>query len=201
MSGSVFADPGGHLSTLRAALDWYPDQIWRWLLACQWHRLAQEEAFVARTAEIGDMTGSVVTANRQVRDLMRLALLQQRRYAPYQKWLGTAFAELPDHDDLAHQLAGAARGDQGALGAAYLAVAARHNTGELTGPVHAGLGDYHDRPARVVMADRFSDALRATVTDPRLTGLPLIGSVDQIVDNVDILDDPTLFRRLTALYR
>jgi hypothetical protein len=46
-------------------LGWYPDQVWRWLLACQWHRLAQEEAFVARTAEVGDDLGSVVTAGRQ----------------------------------------------------------------------------------------------------------------------------------------
>ena len=201
VSGAVFADPHGHLSTLRAALEWYPDQIWRWLLACQWHRLAEEEAFVARTAEVGDMTGSVVTANRQVRDLMRLALLQQRRYAPYQKWLGTAFADLPDHEDLARHLAGAARGDQDALGAAYLAVAHRHNASALTAPVHASLSDYHDRPARVVMADQFSHALRATLTDPRLIGLPLIGSVDQVIDNVDVLDDPTLFRRLRALYQ
>lgn len=90
VAGAVPADDSGALSELRQGLSWYPDQVWRWLLACQWHRLAQEEAFVTRTAEVGDETGSAVTAARLTRDMMRLALLLDRRYAPYQKWLGTA---------------------------------------------------------------------------------------------------------------
>ena len=201
VGGAVFTDPGGELSKLRDTVAWYPEQLWRWLLAYQWHRLAQEEAFVARAAEIGDSTGSVVIANRQVREIMRLALLQQRRYAPYQKWLGTAFANLSHGDDLPRHLAGAARGDQDALARAYLAVAARHDSSQLTAPVQACLGDYHDRPARVIMADQFTAALHATVTDPWLKGLPLLGSVDQVVDNVDVLDDPTQYRRLRPLYQ
>lgn len=200
VSGAVFADPDGQLSALREKLAWYPDQIWRWLLACQWHRLAQEEAFVARATEVGDTTGAVVIANRQVRELMRLALLQHRRYAPYQKWLGSAFAELPSEDGLAGYLAAAGRGDQDALGAAYLALATRHNASKLTAPIQAGVGDYYDRPARVIMADQFRQALQATVTDGVLATLPLIGSVDQVVDNVEVLDDPTMFRRLVPLY-
>ena len=199
--GAVFVDPTGELSAVRAALDWYPDQVWRWLLACQWHRLAQEEAFVARTAEVGDVTGSVVSAARQVRDLMRLALLQDRKYAPYQKWLGMAFKELSQDDRLAEHLDAASHGNEIALGEAYLTMAARHNASRLTPAVEAEVGAYHDRPARVIMADRFSDALRRTVTDTFLRGLPLIGSVDQIVDNTDVLVDPARYRRLVSLYQ
>jgi hypothetical protein len=50
-SGAVYADDDGELSSIRESLAWYPDEIWRWLIACQWRRLSQEEAFVARTAE------------------------------------------------------------------------------------------------------------------------------------------------------
>lgn len=103
VAGRVYADGLGALGRVRQTLAWYPDQVWRWLLACQWHRLAQEEAFVARTAEVGDELGSALTAARLVRDMMRLALLLDRRYAPYHKWLGTAFAR---GDDLPAQLAG-----------------------------------------------------------------------------------------------
>ncbi|WP_202870597.1 DUF4037 domain-containing protein [Kribbella sp. VKM Ac-2571] len=85
---------------VRDALAWYPDQIWRWTLACQWSRIAQEEAFVQRTHEVGDELGSRVVAARLVRDLMRLAMLQARTYAPYSKWLGTAFARLGHPDGL-----------------------------------------------------------------------------------------------------
>ena len=110
VAGAVHTDGLGVLGPLRRRLAWFPDQVWRWMLACQWHRLAQEEAFVARTAEVGDGLGSAVTAARQVRELMRLALLLERRYAPYQKWLGTAFARMPHDDDLPARLDSAVRG-------------------------------------------------------------------------------------------
>ncbi len=114
---------------------------------CQWRRIAQEEAFVARTAEVGDTAGSRIVAARQVRELMRLALLLARQYAPYQKWLGTAVAELPADDELPAALDAASTGDQDALGAAYLAVAARHNASGLTAPLPASAGQLL-RPSR-----------------------------------------------------
>jgi hypothetical protein len=49
VAGAVHADLDGALTRLRTDLAWYPDQVWRWLLACQWARIAQEQAFVART--------------------------------------------------------------------------------------------------------------------------------------------------------
>ncbi len=199
-AGAVFADPDGALAAVRSRLAWYPDQLWRWLLACQWQLIAQEEAFVARTAEVGDMIGSRVVAARHVRQLMRLALLLSRRYAPYQKWLGTAFARLDHHDDLPAMLTTALAGSQDALGEAFLAMAARQDASGLAPPVHARIGNYHDRPARVIMADRYADALSDTITDPWLRTLPLTGSVDQIVDNTDVLERPDLCRRLAPLY-
>jgi hypothetical protein len=89
-AGEVFHDDSGELTRVRAALAWYPDDVWRYVLACQWHRIAQEEAFPGRCAEVGDTLGSVTVTARLVRDLMRLCLLMHRRYPPYSKWLGTA---------------------------------------------------------------------------------------------------------------
>lgn len=80
--GAVFHDGTGALTAARHRLAWYPDQVWRYLLACQWQRVSQEEAFVGRCAEAGDELGSAVTAARLVRDLMRLTFLLERRYAP-----------------------------------------------------------------------------------------------------------------------
>lgn len=205
VSGAIYADDDGVLGDVRERLGWYPDQVWRWLLACQWHRLAQEEAFVARAAEVGDDLGSAVTAARQVRELMRLAMLIGRRYAPYQKWLGTAFMRLPHPDTLPDLLrramtAASARTREDALAGAYMALAERHNMAGLTEPVPAAVGDYFGRPARVLMADRFADALLATVNDETLRGLPLIGGVDQHSDSTDVLQNPDVYRRTTALY-
>ena len=62
--------------------------MWRYVLACQWKRISQEEAFVGRCGEVGDELGSAVVAARLIRDVMRLVLLIERRYPPYSKWLG-----------------------------------------------------------------------------------------------------------------
>ncbi len=174
-------------------------------MACQWRRLAQEEAFVARTAQVGDETGSAVTAARQVRDVMRVALLLERRYAPYQKWLGTAFDRLSHCDDLPRQLALAvgaqdASAHEAALAAAYTAVSKRHNQANLTASVDPAVRAFHARPAQVLMADRIADACLATIADPVLQSLPLIGSIDQHVDSTDVMSNPELCRRFAPVY-
>src|SRR5262245_35496151 len=56
-AGAIFHDATGELSTLREALGWYPDDVWRYLPACQGRRISEEEAFVGRTAEVGDELG------------------------------------------------------------------------------------------------------------------------------------------------
>ncbi len=206
VSGDVFHDDTGSLSRLRAQLSWYPDDVWWWMLACQWGRLGQEESFVQRTAEVGDDTGSAVVTARLVRDVMRLALLVSRHYAPYQKWFGTAFSRLDDPDGLGRHLSAALSGTslrqrEDALGGAYQVVAGRFNALAADLDVDAGLRPFHDRPARILGASRFAEAALAHVTDPRLQSLPLIGSIDQLVDNVEVLTTPALASHLRPMWR
>src|SRR5262249_4361738 len=77
-AGAVFHDGLGELEPVRAALAWYPDDVWRYLLACQWRRIGQDEAFPGRCAEAGDDLGSRVVTARLAGDLMRLAMLIER---------------------------------------------------------------------------------------------------------------------------
>src|SRR6202044_2266868 len=114
-------------------------------------RVAQEEAFPGRCGEAGDELGSALVTARLARDLIRLCLLMARRYPPYSKWLGAAFAPLPD----AAAVGGALRAAVAAaswpererhLGRAYTAVAARHNELGLTAPLDPGTRPYFDRP-------------------------------------------------------
>lgn len=197
--GVVFYDGLGTLTSARRRLAWYPDQVWRYLLACQWQRISQEEAFVGRCAEVGDDVGSAMVAARLVRDLMRLCLLLGRRYAPYSKWLGSAFARLEVAQDLGPLLRGAlAATDHAAresiLGDAYELVARLQNQAGLSGWVDPTLRRYHGRPYRVLQAKRFAEAIRCTLADPTLRGLPLAGSVDQWADSTDFLERPALAR-------
>lgn len=190
--GAVFHDGLGTLTTARERLAWYPEQVWRYLLACQWQRISQEEAFVGRCAEVGDDLGSAMVAGRLVRDVMRLCLLLERRYAPYSKWLGSAFGQLAVAEQLTPSLKGALAATtyperEQHLCDAYEAVGALHNGTGLTDPVDATRRPYHSRPFLVLHAERFAQALAQTISDTELRALPLTGSVDQWADNTDFL--------------
>lgn len=204
-AGPVFADPDGELGAVRSALAAFPPQVRLWLLGCQWVRIAQEEAFVGRTAQAGDELGSRVVAARLVRELMRVAFLLARGYWPYTKWFGSAFARLPLAPELSPPLERVLRATsqsdrEAALVDAYGIVARAHNAAGLTAPVDEAVRRYHDRPFRVLGADRFAAACRAALTDPDLRELPSIGSVDQVVDSTDVLSVTQRARRLRALY-
>lgn len=93
-SGDVFRDDSGRISAGRARLAWYPDEVWRYRMAAQWKRIDQLEPFVGRCGEVGDDLGSQLVAMSLVRDVIKLAFLLERRYAPYPKWFGTAFQRL-----------------------------------------------------------------------------------------------------------
>ena len=197
--GAVFHDGLGTLEPARRRLAWYPDQVWRYLLACQWQRLSDEEAFVGRCAEVGDELGSAVVASRLVRDMMRLCLLLERRHAPYSKWLASAFAELPVATALIPSLEGAVSARdhptrERHLCTAYETVAQIQNRSGLAEALDPACRTYHGRPYMVLHAERFAIALHETVTDPILRRLPRTGGVDQWADSTSLLQRPTAIR-------
>ncbi|MEV7427556.1 DUF4037 domain-containing protein [Streptomyces sp. NPDC091212] len=201
-AGAVLHDGLGQLAPIRANLDWYPHDLWLHLLACQWQRISQEEAFVGRCGEVGDELGSAVVAARLVRDLMRLCLLMERRYPPYSKWLGSAFARTAQAPALTPVLTDALAATdwhtrEHHLARAYEAVAATHNQLGLTDPVDPATRPYHTRPFQVLHAERFTAALRVRITDPDISSLPPIGAVDQFIDSTDVLSRPELTRAAT----
>jgi Domain of unknown function (DUF4037) len=193
-AGAVFHDDPGELSRVRAALSWYPQDVWLYVLSCQWRRISQEEAFPGRCAEAGDELGSAVVIDRLVRDLMCLWLLMNRRYPPYSKWLGTAFAQVPGAAGLggspATALSAASWPDRERhLGRAYVAVAEAHNGLGPSEPLDTSTRLYYDRPFQVLDAGRFAVALADAVTDPAIRRLPPIGAADQFMDSTDALGD------------
>lgn len=190
-AGEVFHDGLGELNHVRASLAWYPDEVWLWLMACQWQRVGQEEAFVGRTAEVGDELGSRLVAGRLARELIRLCFLLERRYTPYSKWLGSAFAQLEASATVAPALervldARTYEAREGALVQAYEAIAVRHNRLGLTARLDPTVRPYYSRPFRVIGATRFVEACLALVDDPVLRALPLVGAIDQWVDSTEL---------------
>jgi hypothetical protein len=200
-TGAVFHDEPGNLTRTRACVAWYPRDIWLYLVACQWQRIAQEEASPGRCAEAGDDLGAAVVTARIARDLMRLWLLMHRRYPPYSKWLGPAFARLPHTARLTDALAAAvsvtdSRTREQQLSNAYEVVAARHNQLGLAPPLNTRMRRFYDRPYQVINATRFTAALREEITDPQIRHLPPIGAIDQFTDSTDATGDLRFLRAI-----
>ncbi len=198
--GGLFQDDLG-VAAIRERLRWYPDDVWRCVLAALWHRIGDEEHFVGRAGEVGDEVGSAVIAARLVRDLMRLCLLLGRRYPPYAKWLGSAFGRLPVAATLGPVLtravtAAAWREREAHLCRAYEAVARLTNTAGLARPLDPTVRGFHDRPFQVLDAARFAGALRAAVADPAVRALGAGGAIDAVTDNSGVLTD---FRQSRAI--
>ena len=194
VAGPVFCDTSGRLSSVRTRLGWYPDDVWFYALASGWQRLAQELPIVGRCAEVGDDLGSRLIAARLARDVMHLAFLVERAWPPYPKWFGTRFAAL--------QMAAAAspaldraltaddwRAREEALVAAVEVVADAHAMRGLPLP-DPTVVRFWDRPYRTISAD-VPAALMAAVSDRIVASLPIgVGSIEQWVDNVDVLSVP-----------
>jgi Domain of unknown function (DUF4037) len=206
--GAVFNDPDGELERYRERLAWY--------LAAGWLKVGQEEAFVGRAGGTGDDLGSRVLAARLVRELMRLAFLVERRWAPYGKWFGRAFGELKLAAELKPLLEGALEAPEWRERERLITLAAEQlgratnglNLGEATDPMPR---QFYERDIRVIGAERFTITLAAGITDPVLRGLidrlglrhghipRLPGTIDQAVDSTDALATPDRFRAAAPL--
>jgi hypothetical protein len=216
-AGAVFHDPDGDLARRREALRWYPGDVWRYALAAGWLRVAQEEAFAGRAGAAGDDLGSRLVAARLVRELVRLAFLIERRWAPYPKWLGSGFARLDLATTAGPALAAATaaadwREREAALVTAAGVLAAATNDLGLAAPVDPAPRTYYTRDIRVLSADRLTVALTAAVTDPEVRALldrlggrrggpvgTLPGTIDQVTDSTEILGDPARCRTAAPL--
>ena len=137
---------------------------------------------------------------------MRLCFLLERRYAPYSKWLGTAFGRLEAAGTVGPLLTAAMAADrwpaaEEALVAAYQEVATRHNRLGLTEPLDPAPRQFFDRPWLVLDADRFAVACLDAMADRRLASLQPIGAIDQFVDSTDVLGfRPALCRQIGRVY-
>jgi hypothetical protein len=195
-SGRVFCDEIGELSRARAALSYYPRDVWLYLLAAQWARIGQEEAFLGRTAEAGDDLGSMLIAARLVRDVMRLAFLMEQTYVPFSKWFGSAFKQLRCAPELGPHLeetlaAREWRAREAHLVQACKQVARMHNVLGISDPVSEEVSPFHGRPYLVIHADWFVEAIERTITSEVVRAWPpRVGSVNQWADATDVLDRP-----------
>jgi len=203
VAGPLFADGPGEISAARRALEWYPDDVWRYVLACDWIRLAQELPLLGRATDVGDELGARVVAARLARVVMHLAFLLERRWPPYAKWYGSAFGRLGCAADVGRALTATLdardrHGRQEGIATALEALLAIQNAHGLS-DVDRATVPFWDRPYLQPHPHVVRDLLDA-VSDPAVRALPRgRGSVDQRTDNVDVLVDPRARRAAIAV--
>jgi len=206
-AGAVYHDGIG-LEAQRARFQWYPQEVWLYLLAAGWARIGQEEHLMGRAGLVGDEIGSALIGARLVRDVMRLGFLMEKVYAPYPKWFGTAFQRLACAAELSPHLQQALAAQswqerERHLVPAYEKLGRMHNQLAVTSPLPETAGGFFGRPFRVMALHGFSDRLLEQIHDPAvkiLASRPLIGSVDLFSDNTDLLEGPHFRPQLRALF-
>jgi hypothetical protein len=204
-SGKVFYDDLG-LEEHRSRFNYYPHELWLYLLASQWAKIGQEEAFVGRTGDVGDDLGSQVIAARLVHALMQLSFLMERSYAPYSKWFGSAFSRLqtgPTLGPLLRRVLQAPdwREREGFLIQAYQLLSRHHNELCITAPVSEKTSWFHGRPYQVIHADEIAETIQAVIKDEQVRALPPFrGSVNQLVELTDVVEDTEFCRRIRSVW-
>ena len=194
---SFFEDSVGTITTIRDRLRWYPDELWRYVVATSWARLAEELPLVGRAGIRGDELGSAVIGARLVSIAMHLGFQLERSWAPYPKWFGIAFQALPNGSACTPALSATLIAASWQDRQAHLVHACEQlyevqratSLPTVDGPV---IGPFHDRPFRVVR----QEAIDALTTSP-LPDAPIgVGSIDQWTESVALLAAPA--RRLAG---
>ncbi len=206
-SGRVFHDGLGALQEIKRVLNWYPDDIWYFILASQWLRIDQEEPFMARCGDVGDELGSRVVAARQVKEIMGICFYMEKEYAPYMKWFGTAFSRLNCAQKLEPLLKRVFTQEnwkerEKIISQVYLLLAEMHNELSITEYIEPKISNFHDRPYQVPDSGRFVQALMQKIQSPRLKSLKRqIGSVNQFTDSTDITCWNEARESISSVYR
>jgi hypothetical protein len=205
-SGKVFYDGLGDLEAIRRKFGYYPKDVWLYMLAAQWIKIFEEQAFVGRCGYVGDELGSMVIAARQVKNLMRLCFMMERKYTPYSKWFGTAFSRLDCAQKLSpifQEVLQASEWNQRQifLAKAYEVIAQLHNALNITIPLGEKASQYFGRPYLVVGDGRYVKELMNALTSEEVKNINHdLGSVNQFIDSDDQLNNLFLCKRLKELY-
>lgn len=206
-AGRVFRDDIG-LEKIRSRLSWYPQDVWLYILASVWTRIGQEEHLMGRAGSVSDENGSAIIGSRLVRDIMRLAFLMEREYPPYAKWFGTAFSQLKSAAELGPILTNVLHATswkerETGLCDAYEILVGIHNSLGITTPISAEVSQFWGRPFKIIRGEKIAKTIIEYIKASEVVSLAkrsLIGNIDLISDNTNLLEDESLRLALKALY-
>ncbi len=202
-SGEIFHDQL-KLDDIRGRLDYYPHDIWLYMMASTWQRIGQEEHLAARAWMTGQDIGFAVIASRLVKDIMQLGFLLERKYMPFAKWLQKSFEQLNCSKTLLPYLnkitsSPDPESRQQSLCKAFEILASLHNDLSVTKPLKTECTNWHNRPFKAIHGGQIAETIAENIDDTEMQPIikkGLIGNIDQISDNTEILENTTSRRAL-----
>ena len=185
-AGKLFVDQLG-MDEIRKKMAFYPTVVKTYLVASQWYIIAEEQAFCRRCADRNDEIGSILVASRIAERLMRLCFLYCNRYAPYSKWFGTGFSELPIPKEISAEISALLKSQNKEereihLVAAQGMVAQFHNQIGFSSPLEVQVQNYFGRNIKVLFVDRFAHQIAQDLQGSDLEHVPLFGSISQVAN-------------------
>jgi len=202
--GKLFHD-GLKIVRIKTKLQYYPKDIWLYIMACEWEKIGSEEAFVGRCGDADDEIGSRIIATRLIQSIMNLCFLMEKEYAPYSKLFGAAFSRLKSSKKFlpifkkVFQAKNWKEREKN-LSQAYELLAKNHNELKITKPLRTKVTDYFGRPYLVIFANEFAKKISEKISDKEIKKLKLIGSIDQITNVSNILENNDTIKRLGRIY-
>ena len=198
-AGAVFHDDDGRLTAVRAKLAAFPPTCGSTSSPASGGGSPRSRRSSAAPG-LGDELGSRLIAARLARDAMRMAFLIEGRYAPYPKWFGTAFAELPCAAATAPLLDRALAPATGKLARRrwprpIWRLARLHKARGLPGAFEPLVGPFHERPFTVINAEEICAALSRRDRRSGAARAAVIGSLDQVTDSTPVIEAPARARR------
>lgn len=205
-SGEIFHDDIG-FGKMQKKFAYYPKDVWYYILWVQWGRMTNEVAFQARSGIAGDELGSRLISARMVRRIVKMAFLLESQYAPYTKWLGTAFKHLPSAKRLGNLLwmvvdSADWQKRQSYLTQAHKVLGEIHNEKKITKRIPIRTIEFHGRGYKILDMEPFIFALKAKISHPVLKKMKYeLGAVDQFVDHSRINHENYVFRKFKSLLK
>ena len=194
--GALFCGTLGHYQHAREILAWYPLDVWRWMMAAQWYFVWSSERLIFRAAEAGDALGVRLLLHKLIRICVELVFLQNKAYRPYDKWLGTAFAQIGASHGFAQEIVSILNSqdlrEQTSLWQKLLVqLGENHNLLGITRPVAPLIRPYEVgidgavRPYRIFNAAGYTNACTESIADPAIKSLACVGALDQMANATD----------------
>jgi hypothetical protein len=203
-SAEFYVDNLG-MEQLLSPIQYYPEEVWLYLIASNWSLIAEEQAFVKRCGTVGDEMGSILICSRIAERLMRLGFLYCKQYAPYSKWFGTAFQRLPLPGEIPLAIQNALKAPdviqrEKQLVYAQQQMANLHNTLSITPPVSVEIQPYFSRDIQVIHPEKIAQVVRKLLGNSSLAKSPLIGTLSQVANFTTLYEDVSHRPSIEALY-